>query len=46
VSVLLRRIKLLELDILKAVKRGDVDSEEPHVSKHDPAEIKAFLLKS
>lgn len=43
VSVLLRRIKLLELDILKAVKRGDVDSEEPYVSKHDPAEIKAFL---
>jgi len=43
VSVLLRRIKLLELDILKAVKRGEVDSEEPYVSKHDPAEIKAFL---
>ncbi len=43
VSVLLRRIKLLELDILKAVKRGDVDSEEPYVSEHDPAEIKAFL---
>jgi len=43
VSVLLRRIKLLELDILDAVKRGDVDSEQPYVSEKDLPEIQRFL---
>jgi hypothetical protein len=43
VSILLRRIRLLELDILKRVKAGDVDSDEAYVAKKDPAEIKAFL---
>lgn len=45
VSVLLRRIRLIELDILKRVAAGDVDSENPYISKKDPAEIKAFLRR-
>jgi hypothetical protein len=45
VSVLLRRIALLELDILKRVEARDVDSDRPYVSKKDPPEIKAFLRR-